>query len=371
MKPRERVLKAINLEKPDRIPIDLGSTNCTSMTVPPYEKVKEKLSIDAPTKLMMKNFQLAEIDERVLEELKIDTRAVHGFSASDAIKEEISKNVYINQFGIKYKRPSIGERYDMVEHPLDGVSLEEYEEEYVWPEPEEEKIVQNAEERARKLYEEDKYAIVGDVVESGIFEPSWYIRGMQNFLIDLIRNKEYVHKLLSDMLEFQIKRYEIFLDRVGEYLDIVFVGDDLATTDKTLMSKDTYREMVKPYQKKYFDNIKSMTDAKLLYHSDGNIVDFLDDLVEIGIDILNPIETSALDLNKLKEFEDDLCFWGGIDNIEVLPNGTKKDVKQEVKKRIHQLGPNGYVLASVHNIQADVPAENALTMFRTAPQVKL
>ncbi len=156
MKPRERVLKAINLEKPDRIPIDLGSTNCTSMTVPPYEKVKEKLSIDAPTELMMKNFQLAEIDERVLEELEIDTRGVHGFTASDAIKEEIGKNEYINQFGIKYRRPSVGERYDIVEHPLDGISLEEYEEEYVWPEPEEEKIARSAEERARKLYKEDR-----------------------------------------------------------------------------------------------------------------------------------------------------------------------------------------------------------------------
>ncbi|KXA89279.1 hypothetical protein AKJ62_03425 [candidate division MSBL1 archaeon SCGC-AAA259D14] len=370
MKPRERVLKAINLEEPDRIPIDLGSTNCTSMTVLPYEKMKEKLSIDTPTRLMMKNFQLAEIDERVLKELEIDTRGVHGFSASDAIKEKVSEKVYVNQFGIKYKRPSVGERYDMVEHPLAGVSLEEYEE-YEWPEPKKEDIVQNVEERARKLFEEEKYAIVGDVVESGIFEPCWYLRGMQNFLIDLIGNKEYVHKLMSDMLEFQIKRYEAFLDRVGEYLDVVFVGDDLATTDKTLMSKDTYREMVKPYQKKYFDMIKNMTDAKLMYHSDGNIVDFLDDLVEIGIDILNPIETSALDIDKLKEFEDDLCFWGGIDNKEVLPNGTKKDVEQEVKKRIHQLGPSGYVLTSVHNIQADVPAENALTMFRTTTRIEL
>lgn len=365
MRPKQRVLKAINLEEPDRVPVDLGSTNVTTMTRIPYEPLKKELGIDSPTKFMMKNFQIVKVDDDILDQLGVDTRGVHGFSSSDVIKERISDSEYINQFGVHYKQTSDKLYYDMVEFPLSDMSLEEYED-YVWPDPYDDRIIEGIEERARTLYEEGKYAIVGDVVESGIFEPSWYMRGFDKFLMDLVNNKEFIHRLLEDMIEFQLKRYEMFLDKVGEYLDIVFVGDDLAMTENTLMSPSTYREMVKPHQRKYFKAIKNMTDAKLMYHTDGNVIDFLDDLAEIGVDILNPIE-SVLDMEKLKrEFGDKLCFWGGINNKEVLPEGESDEVKKDVKRKIDKLGPEGYVVSAAHNIQSDVPVENVLTMFKTA-----
>jgi len=372
MRSKERVMRAVNGKKPDRIPIDLGSTNCTTIARRAYQGLKEEFSVESKDELMMDNFQIVEVNEKILKELGIDTRSVHGNSPSDVVKERIDERTYINQFGIKYKQTSSGLYYDMVEFPLKDKNIE-YLEDYEWPDPYDPNgLPENLEEKAKSIHEEGEYALVGDMVESGIFEPCWYLRGLDRFLMDLISNKEFAHELLEGMLDYQTKRYEYYLDRVGEYLDIVFVGDDLATSDKTIMSADTYREMVKPYQKRYFRSIKSNTDAKLLYHSDGNIYDFVEDLVEIGVDILNPIEPGALDEAKLKEnYGDRLCFWGGIDTKEVLPNGKPGDVEEEVRSRIEKLGPAGYVVTSVHDIQADTPAKNVITMFETARNVKI
>ncbi len=372
MRSKERVMKAVNGEKPDRIPIDLGSTNCTTIARKAYQGLKEKYSVETEDELMMDNFQIVEVNNRILKELGIDTRGVHGNSPSDVVKEKIDGSTYINQFGIKYKRTSSGLYYDMVEFPLQDKDIA-YLEDYEWPNPyDPEGLPDDLEEKAKRLHEEGAYAIVGDMVETGIFEPCWYLRGLDSFLMDLVSNKEFAHKLLEGMLDYQTKRYEFFLDEVGQYLDIVFVGDDLATSDKTIMSADTYREMVKPYQKRYFQSIKEMTDAKLLYHSDGNIYDFVGDLVEIGVDILNPIEPGALDEEKLnQDYGDKLCFWGGIDTKEVLPNGSPEDVIEEVESRIEKLGPEGYVVTSVHDIQADTPAENVVAMFEAAKKVRI
>jgi len=372
MNSKERILKAINGDKPDRMPVDLGSTNCTTIARKSYQDLKEKFSIESKDELIMSNFQIVEVDERILEGLEIDTRGVHGNSPSDVVKKKIDDSTYINQFGIKYKQTSSGLYYDMVEFPLRDKGIE-YLEDYEWPDPyDPEGLPDNIEERAQSLYQKGEYAIVGDMVETGVFEPCWYLRGLDRFLMDLISNKEFAHKLLEGMLDYQTRRYEYFLEKVGDYLDVVFVGDDLATSDKTIMSADTYREMVKPYQKRYFESIKDMTDAKLLYHSDGNIYDFVGDLINIGVDILNPIEPDALDEEKLKRnYGDKLCFWGGVDTKDVLPNGTPEDVKEEVESRIDKLGPEGYIVGSVHDIQADTPAENVISMFRAAREATI
>ncbi|MEF8917136.1 MAG: uroporphyrinogen decarboxylase family protein [Candidatus Bipolaricaulota bacterium] len=372
MNSKERVLKAVNGEKPDRIPIDLGSTNCTTIARRAYRGLKEEFSVESEDELMMDNFQIVEVDEKILDKLGIDTRSVHGNSPSDVVKERIDDDTYINQFGIKYKQASSGLYYDMVEFPLQDRDIE-YLEDYEWPDPyDPDGLPEDLEEKAKSFHEEGEYAIVGDMVESGIFEPCWYLRGLDSFLMDLVNNKEFAHKLLEGMLDYQTKRYEYYLEEVGEYLDIVFVGDDLATSDKTIMSADTYREMVKPYQERYFQSIKNMTDASLLYHSDGNIYDFVDDLIEVGVDILNPIEPGALDEEKLKQnYGERLCFWGGIDTKDVLPNGSPQDVEEEVRNRIDKLGPEGYVVTSVHDIQADTPAENVIKMFETAKSIRI
>jgi uroporphyrinogen decarboxylase len=229
--------------------------------------------------------------------------------------------------------------------------------------------VRGLKERAERLHGENNYALVGDMVETGIFEPCWYLRGFERFLMDMVVEKAFARRLMERMVENQLKRYERFLREVGDFLDVVFVGDDLATSTATIMSPALYREMVKPFQKEYFTGLKRMTGARLMYHSCGNIFGFLDDLIAMGVDILNPIQVNAegMDTKRLKEtYGSRLCFWGGIDTSWVLPRGGVEDVEREVARRIGELGPGGYVLTSVHDVQPDVPGKNVVAMFRAA-----
>ncbi len=365
MTSKERVLAAIDHKTPDRQPCDLGGTSCSTIACTGYEALKKHLGIDKPPKLMMREFQIACVDDEVLDILGVDTRSVVGMPHYFPITP-IDENSYYDNFGIKFRMPENGLYYDQEEHPL--AHIEEFEElkDYEWPNPFIPNTIEGIKARAKQLYDENKYAIIGDYVNTGIFEPSHYLRGFENFLVDLMVNKDIAHFIMENMLKFQMGRMEYFLNEVGEYLDIVFVGDDLASSQSLLIHPDVYREMVKPYHKKYFEFIKTKTKAKLLYHSCGSIVDLIDDLIEIGVNILNPVQVSAsgMDTEKLKErFGDRIAFWGGIDTTNILPNGTKEDVQKEVYKRIDDLGPSGYVAAAVHDIQADVKPENIVAMF--------
>jgi len=373
MTPKERVLATLNHQMPDKIPTDLGTTNCTSIARKAYSRLKKSLGVDKPDLLMMEDFQISKVDNEVLELLGTDTRGIHG-KPHFFPKTVVNEKCYIDNFGITYRMPDNGLYYDMVEHPLEDKETLEEVMEYQWPDPSEPRTVEGIKAEAKKLFEENKYAIVGDMVNTGIFEPCHYVRGFEEFLMDLMVNKEIAHYMLRKMLDYQKARYDLFLSEVGEYLDIVFVGDDLASTESTLMSPVIYREMIKPYQKEYFSFIKSKTKAKLLYHSCGSVSPLIDDLIEIGVDILNPIQVNAkgMDTKELKKkFGDRVCFWGGVDTNYVLPKGTVQEVETEVRKRINDLGPEGYICTSVHDIQADVPAENIITMFKTAKSIEL
>lgn len=373
MTPKERVLAALNFKNPDKVPTDLGTTNCTTITKIAYNNLKKMLDIDKPDNLMMEDFQISKVDEEVLEYLGTDTRGIHG-KPHFYPKTVINEKCFINHFGIKFLMPDNGLYYDMIEHPLAGMETLEEIKEYKWPDPKNDRTIEGIKEEAKKLFDENKYAIVGDMVDTGVFEPSHYLRGFENFLMDLMINKDIAHYILRKMLEFQKARYDMFLSEVGKYLDIVFVGDDLASTESTLMSPEIYREMVKPYQKEYFSYIKKRTNAKLMYHSCGNVSPLIEDLIEIGVDILNPIQVNAkgMDTKELKrKFGDRICFWGAIDTNCVLPKGTVQDVENEVKRRVADLGPQGYVLTAVHDIQADVPPQNIVTMFKTAKGINL
>lgn len=364
---RERALRALHHQVPDRIPLDLGSTNCTTMTKVAYDNLKKYLGIEKETKFMMENFQIVFIDEEVLKVLEIDTRGIHPQPVF--FKKVVDERTYFNEFGIKYHMPEGGLYYDMIEHPLAGKNIEELRD-YEWPDPAKTMNLSGVREKAKNLKESNEYLLVGDMIDTGIFEPCWYLRGFENFLVDLLTDVDFVTTLLEGMYNYQLKKYSLFLQEVGEFLDVIFVGDDLATAESVIMSPKTYREIIKPYHQEYFKNLKKMApQAQLLYHSCGSIFSFIPDLIEVGVDILNPVQVSAQNMNTktLKEkFGEELSFWGAIDTTRVLPQGTEEEVKREVRKRIDDLGPEGYVLTSVHDIQPDVPPENIVAMFEEA-----
>ena len=369
MTSRERVRRALQHELPDRIPVDLGSTNCTTVTKVAYDDLKQELGVDLPTvQFIMENFQIVRVDEQILQRLGVDTRGIFGKPASHPVKRVIDQKTYVSEWNITYHMPEGGLYYDIVECPLKDATTKDLET-FEWPDPADPCRLTGLKREATKRHRENEFALVGDMVETGIFEPCWYLRGFEQFLTDLVLNKEFAHALLQSMLETQLRRYELFLAEVGDCLDVVFVGDDLATSESSLMSIDLYREMIKPYQKRYFEGIKRMTGARLLYHSCGNISAFLLDLIEIGVDILNPVQVNANGMNPINlkaEHGEKLSFWGGIDTSAVLPRGTVQDVENEIRRRIRELGPTGYVLCPVHDVQPDVPGRNLLAMYNAA-----
>lgn len=372
MNSRERVMRSLNKEVPDRIPMDLGTTNCTTLTRKAYENLKKLLGIEKETRFMMENFQVVFVDEEVLQIFNIDTRGIHPYPIFQ--KEMIDDNTYRNEFGITFRMPQDGLYYDMIHHPLAGKSLEELKE-YPWPNPEKSMDLNGLREKAKKLHDKGEFCLVGDMIDTGIFEPCWYLRGFESYLMDLVIDPDFATSLIEGMYHYQLQRYSLFLQEVGEYLDIIFVGDDLATAENVIMNPQTYRNLIKPYHKEYFKNLKKLAPkAKLLYHSCGSILNFIPDLIEIGVDILNPIQVSAqgMDTKILKDkFGKEISFWGAIDTTQVLPNGSIDGVKREVQKRIQELGPDGYILAAVHDIQPDVPPENIVTMYTEAKNISI
>ena len=163
---------------------------------------------------------------------------------------------------------------------------------------------------------------------------------------------------------------EFVLDEVGDYVDVVSFPEDLGFQDRPFMRPELYRAKVKPYHRRLVEAIKSKTRAKVLIHSDGAVYRLIGDLIDIGVDALNPVQVSARDMDSARlkaEFGANMSFWGGIDTHHVLPAGTPEDVREEVKTRIGDLARGGgYVVGPVHNIQAEVPAENIVAMYDSA-----
>jgi uroporphyrinogen decarboxylase len=280
------------------------------------------------------------------------------------------KNIFVDEWGVK--RIIDAGYASIIEYPLQTATLEDLEA-YEWPKPAEDFDYSGIRSQARRLSSEGEYAIVGNMGSPGnIFEQSWYLRGLSEFFMDLVDNKDFAHALLSKITSIRKQNAEHFLSEVGEYLDVFQLADDLAMQNGPYMSPELYREMIKPYQIELFRFVKALTPAKIYYHSCGSVTRLLDDLIDVGVDILNPVQVSAdgMETDQLKHrFGNRLSFWGAMDTTEILPNGTADDVRDEVRKIIRNLAPGGgYVLASVHNLQPDIPPENIMAMFEAASQ---
>jgi len=368
---RDRVNKALNHEETDHPPLDLGSTYNTTITKIAYDNLRKYLGmcLNSEPREMSRVLQIVEIDEPILERLHVDTRPILANPPDKSRSRQIGENIYIDEWGIKHKVAKRNGKvlyYDIVEHPLSDATTVQDIEKYNWPDPYDSGRTRGLREKAKSLRENSNYALVGYMGDTSIFETCWYLRGMEQFFSDLIISKKMAKALLEKVFEVQSIRIEKYLNEVGKYLDVVSVGDDICGQLGPLISPSLYREMIKPYHKAYFELIKSKTSAKLHLHSCGTVQYFLDDFIEIGVDIINPVQVSArgMDPKTLKEkYGNQISFWGGIDTQHVLPNGTPEEVANEVHRMIEILGRDGgYVVSAVHNIQADVPPENIVAM---------
>ena len=372
MNHKERILTALNHEEPDRVPVDLGGRQTTFM-VETYNQIKAHLGLnDLPTHIMSHKWQTAYVDEQILNHFSIDCRHIRPpMKAEPELSETAEgKIAFVDEWGIK--RIIDAGYASIIDYPLQTATLEDLET-YEWPNPAEIFDYSSIRSQALDLHNEGEYAIVGNMGSPGnIFEQSWYLRGMTEFFLDLVDNKDFAHALLSKITEIRKQNAKYFLKEVGEYLDVFQLADDLAMQNGPYMSPDLYREMIKPYQVELFRYVKELTPAKIYYHSCGSVTRLLDDLIDVGVEILNPVQVSAdgMQTDQLKQrFGNKLSFWGAMDTTEILPKGTADDVRKEVRKIIRDLAPGGgFVLASVHNLQPDIPPENIIAMFEAAAQ---
>ena len=375
MKQRERVRLALSHQEPDRIPIDLGATIISSIARTTYVQLKQQLGLPLEEIKMLDYVQqLPYVSEDLMQRFGVDFRLVQLPAATAAgadIFEEGNYYAVYDRWGSKLHMPKEnGFYFDWVDFPIKEPTLAALDR-YRWPRPDSDETNARLGAVAKWLYENSAYALVGSaVIGGGIFEQPARVMGLQNFLMALLTAPQFADRLMEQITDIYIESCNSYLDHVGQYIQVFTFWDDVTGQNGWLIRPELYRKMIKPKQKRLVEAIKKKTDAKLFFHCCGAARGLIPDLIELGFDILNPVQVSArgMDTKELKaEFGKDITFWGGIDTQRVLPFGKPQDVADEVKRRIDDLAPGGgFVLAAVHNIQALVPPENVVTMFDTA-----
>lgn len=396
MNHRERVLTALRHQEPDRVPIDFGGTCDSTIMAVAYQGLRKQLGLrPSITRVVDVYQQTAVIEEDVRQALGVDTMPVldepnewqkgtlaDGTPAEFPAKfrpqlQDDGSQVIVDPAGnVVLKMPKGGYYFDRLYAPLaHATSIRDIEkcmddiENYDKP-AHLDKSYEELAEKAKTLLHNTDYLLIG-YFGGHILQAAQSLRGWETFLTDLLVNQGFAHALMDKLLEAQLKRFAHYAVTVGQYIHVVHIEEDLGMQDRPLMSPSLYRKMVKPYQERLFRFIKSRCNAFILLHSDGAIAPLIPDFIEMGVDAINPVQVSAagMDTKELKrEFGRDITFWGaGCDSQTVLPFGTPEEVAGEVKRRIDDLAPGGgFVFSPIHNVQAEVPAENVVAMFKTA-----
>jgi uroporphyrinogen decarboxylase len=359
----------LNHEEPDRVPMDIGSCGPSAIHISAYRSLLGVLGLREEVRMWHSIGQLAAPSETVLQLLGADVRGIR-VGGPRGSPRHASPDTLIDQWGTVWRMSENATCYSIVEYPLRHASANDLER-YPWPDGRDPHRAVGLAERARSLRGDGKYAVLGEV-SGQILERAQMIRGFDTFLEDLGERPAFAEELMDRILEIELHIAGTFLDAVGPYLDIFAFKDDLGTQWGPLISPAMFRKLIKPRMQRLVDAVRARTKAKIWFHSCGSAWFAIPDLIDIGIDVLNPIQVAARHMEpaKLKrEFGKHLSFWGAIDTQGVLPFGTPEEVAREVRLRIRELGRGGgYVLASVHNIEADVPGANILAMCQTAQE---
>ena len=372
MTPRARVLAAINHEEPDRVPIVIGVSNATGIKMKPYRELKKLIGVEAPDDYLYQWPELgtARIDEATMRRLRSDVRGVRDLEPAHVLRanrERPPHSDYIDSWGSGAMEIAPGEWFPGVHPLLNATTVRELEDYAGWPDMTDPSRVAHVAEAARRLAERNEYAILATPWLLFPFERAMAMQGLEAFLLNMGLHPEFAVALLEKIAGLCKALMGIFLRELGDNVDIIKIGDDLGTQQSLMMSPKMYREMLKPIHADYIRFIKERTSAKVFFHTDGDVEPLIEDFIEIGVDILNPIQTSAgkmADLASLKaKYGDRIVFCGGIDTHRILPFGTPDEVRMEVKRVIETLGPGGgFMLGAVHTVMNDVPAQNVLAM---------
>ncbi|HKK82920.1 MAG TPA: uroporphyrinogen decarboxylase family protein [Atribacterota bacterium] len=411
MNSRERVQATINHIKPDKVPIDLGSTLVTGIQAGIYSRFKKALGLKKGKVKIYDPFQmLAEVEEEVRQRLGIDTYGIQlpqtifgyknenwkPFKLFDGTEVLVPDNFNVNaldngdllqfpngdnNFPPSGKMPRGGHYFDILvrQEPIDENKLDPKE----WVEQSfaryNEEDLRFLEEQSKWYYRNTEYALLGNFWGAGFGDIALVqgpniaypkgIRHPEEWLISMISRKNYIKDIFHYQYELQMENLKLYHEAVQNRIDVIVMsGTDFGAQNGPMISPEIYRELFKPFHEKMNNWIHSHTHWKTFYHTCGSILAFIDDFIEAGIDILNPVQLSAAHMNPeiLKElYGKKIVFWGGgINTQNTLPFGTPQEVKEEVNHLIKIFSRDGgYVFAPVHNIQSDVPVENLMVMF--------
>ncbi len=368
---RKRVIRALSHQEPDRIPLDLGSTRNSSINLVAYQKLKAYFGIEAEDKILHKFQQSVVVDEKILEALDIDFRCVAQGKSDSRPDIPVGEDGYRDEFGVIRRKPPGSFYYDLVKSPLAGPITIQDVLNFPWPDPHDPGYTRGLRQELLDLRQKTDYAIVLHL-PSAFVHVTQFLRGFEDWFLDLAADQKLAAALFDAAVENSTALTEEILKAGGDLADVVACGDDLGFQNGLVVSPELYRRLFKPRHKRYFDTIKKYTSAFIHFHCCGSIHEILDDLIELGVDAIHPVQVSAKDMDSSilgAEFGDRLSFWGAIDTQQVLPNGTPEEIKAEVKRRIKDLAPGGgYVLGAVHNIQPEVPVENIIAMYEAAKE---
>ncbi len=324
--------------------------------------------------------QIARVEDDVLERLGVDVKNISPRSSATFqidVKDMGDYTYFYDEFKIGWKMPKEGGLYyDMFSHPLAGPITEADVDALPWPDPLDPARFVGLREAARRVAEEEKRAVVVGNMSAGIMEIFAWTRGFVDYFADMAGNERLAGKIMDRVLEMQIAFWDRMLTEVGDMIDVAGTADDFAGQNAMLISPRTYRKLCKPRHKQLMDFIHSRSKAKIFFHSCGAIRPVIPDLIEAGVDIINPVQVSAAGMDSAdlkRDFGKDICFWGGgVDTQRVLGSGTPQEVRDETKRRVEDLMPGGgFVFNTVHNIQGDVPPENIMAMWETLQEYGL
>ena len=363
---------ALNHEEPDRVPIDLGGTAATQIHPEVYAGMLKRLGWPADTEAHSTIAILTAMitpSEAFLEHVGADLRKV-GLQIP-RLSEEGDGYVqqYVDEWGVTWRRSDASSEFADRGGPFQHMEPTDADlEKYLWPDPSDPIRFLGLRESGERIRSETDYALVFEL-PYGVVREAQRMRGFSEFLEDLLINPTFAVALMEKVIAVVTEIAERALDEVGPN-DVVMWIEDMGFQDRAYMRPELYRRMIKPFHRQLVETIKKKTSAKILMHSDGSIRELLPDLIEIGVDAINPVQVSAKGMGSeelKREYGRDLSFWGAIDSQHTLPFGSPDDVTEEVRTRINDLAPGGgYVLGSCHNIQREVPAENVLAMFDAA-----
>jgi uroporphyrinogen decarboxylase len=376
MTSRERVLTALDHAEPDRIPIDIGGTCVSSIAASTYAALRDHMRLPCvPVREMETVQQIAYVDEDALDALGADVIPVFANTPPSTgpgiVDEPGGSRAFRDAFGATLRMPKDGLYYDWQEFPLPEPSIEAMLR-MSWPDPADPARYAGLRERVQRLRANSDRALFG-MAPCGhdLFNQLLRVRGMENGLMDLVAEQEFAEAFLERLTQTICTAQELFLSEVGDIIDVHFAADDLAGQHGPMISPAVFRKLIKPRLARIMQTIKRMTKAKVLFHCCGAVGEFLPDLIEIGVDILNPVQVSAdgMDSAFLKRmYGRRLTFWGGgCDTQRVLGAGSPRDVVEEVRRRVADFAPGGgFVFGAVHNIQPFVEPRNIVAMFDTA-----